>query len=421
MPESNVIGAELERVSTDLPILFEKDDTFFSTIEKGEAEPISKRDMRIPLKLRPGGQFGYTGFNGQDLGRGTSTLYDKAVINTVGFRHAIELTAEEIWATDDKRKAVINAFRDNLADAMKEFRRAVDVQCMTDGTGILGTITTVATSGGVDTYTFTTDGFRAKLFRYGHKVNLFNSTLTTCRTGGGSQNEPTITFVDLANSTIKVTPAVTGAVAGDLIGTSGLQSTPPVGFLGVKYHNSNSSSGTWLGMDRALNPEIRASRVNAASAALTLPLSRLAMNKIRDRIGNANKMKMTAWCHPAQDAAYEEAAQTVMHINKTSGNEDVNLYFGDNKRLAGCPMKLSDAWDRTRIDFIAGECWRRAEMHSADFYKNPENNNRLWETRGASGGVATAWNVYIVAMFNLYCNNPAGAAYIDNLAVPTGY
>lgn len=419
--ESQVVGAELERVLPKVPTLFDRDDVFYSSIEKRPVEVVSSRDMRVPLEMRPGGKFGYFDPNGGDLGRGDMPTFDKAIVNTVSMRHAVEFTAKTMWSTDSTKKAVINAFRLNLASAMKEFRRNVDSQCMTDGTGTMATITSVSTTGGTDTYTFTTDGFRARLIRYGMSLNIFNSTLTTCRTAGGSQNETTVTFYDIANNTISVTPSVTGATAGDLIVASGLQATPPTGLLGVKYHDSNASTGTWLGFDRSLNPEIRANRVNANNSALTLPFPRLAINKIGDRVGMDNKKKLTAWTHPAQQASYEELGFNVIRIDKQAKEEGLDLYFNDNMRIAGAPLKCSYSWDRTRIDFVDQEVWGRAEMHPAGFYQDPDDGRRIFEIRGPSGGVATSWIFYIVSSFNLFMNNPAAASYIDTLAVPSGY
>lgn len=419
--EAQVVGAELERVLPKVPTLFDRDDVFFATIEKRPVEVISTRDMRAPLEIRTGGKTGYYNPDGGDMGRGDMPFFDKAIVNSVHLKHAVEFTTKTMWATDNNRKAVINAFRHNLATAMKEFRRQVDSQCMTDGTGTLGTITTVSTSGGVDTYTLTTDGFGARLIRFGQNLNVFNSALTTCRTGGGTQNETSVTFYDLANKTINVTPSVTGATAGDLLVMSGLQSTPPTGLLGIKYHDSNASTGTWLGFDRSQNPEIRDNRVNGNNSALTLPLPRLAINKIGDRVGIKQRNKTTAWTHPAQQQAYEELGFNVIRVDKAAKEEGLDLYFNDNMRIAGAPLKVSYSWDRTRIDFIDTDVWGRAELHPPGFYQNPDNNQRVWEIRGTTGGVATSWIFYIVASFNLFMNNPAAAAHIDTLAVPAGY
>jgi hypothetical protein len=88
-------------------------------------------------------------------------------------------------------------------------------------------------------------------------------------------------------------------------------------------------------------------------------------------------------------------------------------------RLAGAPVKPSFMWDKKRIDFLTNDHWGRAELHPISFYE--VQGRRIFEIRGSSGGVVTSQVFYIVASWNLFCDNPAAQAYIDNLAVPTGY
>src|SRR3954453_7314867 len=175
-----VIATEMEKVLDVVDALYDKDDTFYGSIDKdSNIERISNRDMRIPLKLRPGGYFGHFNPNGGDLGRGAGPQFDKAVINTVHLRYACEWTKSAEWGTDDTRKAVVNAFKDIMAGVMPEFRRNFDALCMTAGNGVLGTVSAVSTAAGVDTVTLGTDGFGAMLLRYGQKVSVYDSTLAT--------------------------------------------------------------------------------------------------------------------------------------------------------------------------------------------------------------------------------------------------
>jgi hypothetical protein len=415
--EAQVVGAELERVLPKVPTLFDRDDVFYSQVDKKPVEVISSRDMRIPLELRPGGKTGYYDPDGGDMGRGDMPYFDKAVIHSVHLKHAVEMTTKTIWSTDNNRKAVINAFRHNLATGMAEFRRNVDSYCMTAGNGVLATITTVSNAAGTDTVTCTTDGYGVRLLRYGMNINVFDPTLATNRTAGG---EVAITYLDLPTKTIKY-PQVTGEGPGDFIVSSGLTTANPVGMYGVPYHVSNASTGTWLGFDRSLTPEIRANRVNAGAASLTLPLPRLALNLIGDRMGHNFRKRLTAWTHPAQQAAYEELGFNIIRIDKTAKEEGLDLYFNDNMRLAGAPLKTSYSWDRTRIDFLDLEFLGRGELHPPGFYQNPDNNQRVWEIRGGTGGLATSWIFYIVASFNIFATNPGALSYIDQLTVPAGY
>ena len=86
----------------------------------------------------------------------------------------------------------------------------------------------------------------------------------------------------MENKTISITPQVASVVTGDKIVTNGISSPASLPALfGVPYHHSNASAGTWLGFSRATTPEIRANRVNAGGAALTLPLPRLGNQQDR--------------------------------------------------------------------------------------------------------------------------------------------
>lgn len=416
--EAAVLGGEIERVTPLVEGLYEVDDTFYSTVDKeSNVERISARDMRIPLKLRPGGYFGHFNPDGSDLGRGAGPYFDKAVINTVHLRFAAEWTKKAEWATDDARKSVVNAFRDLVAGAMPQFRHDSDALCMSAGNGILGTISDVSTALGVDTVTLGTDGYGAMLLRFGLKVNVYDSTLATNRTAAG---ETEITFYDLANKQIKLTPAVAGIQATDVIIVSGVSGASPVSLYGVPYHNSNASTGTWLGFDRATTPEIRASRV-AAGGALALPHARLAINKLMDRIGMAaaKRLKLNAWMNPAQMAAYEQLGTLVSIIQKQAKDEALNLYFGENMQMAGAMVKTSIHWDKKRIDFLADSFWGRAEMRAPGFYD--VGGKKFFEVRGPSGGVATSQIFYLTASWNLFLKNPASASYIDTLSIPAGY
>lgn len=410
--EADVAALELERVLPKVRTVFERDDKFYAVIAKRPAEKISNRQMRIPLELRPGGVFQYFNADGGDLGRGGGPTYDKAVVTCVFMSENIEYTKLAQWSTDDDRKSVINGIRRLTATALDEMRRQLDSQLMQDGSGKIGTIGVVATSGGVDTYTLNSDGFGARLIRHGQPVQVYDSTLATYR-GSGE-----VTFHDVENKQIKVTPAITGATATDVIVTQGIVNPSALpGLYGIPYHHSNASTGTWLGFSRSTTPEVRANRVNAASSALTLPLPRLALNKIGNRLGIDHNFKPVAWLHPAQKQAYEEIGQLVTSITMKP-DQGLDMYF-DKMQMAGAPVRESYSWDKTRIDFFVEEIWGRAEILPIGFYKT--DGRHIFELRGASGGVATADIFYMVVGMQTFVTNPAAAAYIDNLAVPAGY
>lgn len=414
--ESQVVAAELERVDPKVPVLFERDAMFYANVEKRPVEKVSSRDMRIPLEIRPGGLAGYFDPAGGDLGRGEGPSFEKAVISTVSFKYAVEWHKKTQWSTDDSRKSVVDSVKHLLANSMKEFRRFVDCQLMTSGDGILATITVVSGTGPYTLTMSSTDGYGTRLLRIGHKVNVYSSTAAVDRTTG---DERVITMIDHENKIVTLTGGpIAGITAGDKIVASGLSGANPVGIYGVGYHHNNASTGTWLGLDRATYPEVRANRINAAGS-LAVGHARRALNKIGERLGMENGLKLKAWMNPCQAQAYEELGQLVSVINKgPSPTEKMDLYF-DIQQIAGVPIKKHFSWNKTRIDFVVDEVWGRAEMKPSGFYE--EEGRRLFEVRGSSGGVAAATLFYLVASFNTFVNQPPGLSYIDALTIPTGY
>jgi hypothetical protein len=411
--ETNVVALELEKVLPKIQVAFERDDKFYANIKKRDVESVSYRQMRIPLELRPGGSFQYFDPDGGDLGRGGGPQWDKAVIQPVFMSENIEYTKLTQWATDSDRKAITNGVRRLTATALDELRRQIDSQAMQAGNGVIGVASGYSSSAGVDTVDLATDGFGARLLRYGQTVQVFDTNLTTNR------GSAVVTFWDVENKQVKLTPAVSGGTTGDKLVTAGISSPTSLPALyGVPYHHSSASSGTWLGFSRSSTPEIRSNRVNAASSPLALPFPRLAINKIGNRVGIDNSFRPNAWTHPCQKQAYEEIGQLVSIINKSAKDESLNMYF-DNMQMAGASVKESYSWDKTRIDFVVDSTWGRAEILPIGFYKT--DGRTIFEIRGASGGVTTADIFYMVNGMQLFVNNPAATAYIDGLTVPSGY
>ena len=418
---SDVLALQLEKIEKKIEILFEIDDTFYSQVEKSaDAVAVNARDMKVPIQFAPGGYFGQWNPDGGNLGRGSGPSYENAVIPTVDFRYALEWTKKAEWTTNGGTDAVISTMNRNLAQAMPNFRAHMDSMCMTGGNGVLGTVTAYSTGGGADTLVLSND-FGVKLLMEGQKVNIYDTTLATKKTING---EPEIVFRDVPTRTIKLSPVTTTPAVpavGDKIVIEGVTGANPVSLFGVPYHVSNSSAGNWLGFSRANYPAVRASRVDGAGAALTLPLPRLALNLLGDRAQSTKKLKLKIWLHPAQVAQYETLGQqvNVMNIDKKASTQGLDLYFGEDMSMAGVPLQPSFKWNKTRIDMLDMSSWGRAELKKPGFYT--ADGRKFFEVRGADGGVAAATLLYIVASWNLFTTNPQENAYIDNLLVPAGY
>lgn len=410
LQNAQTVALQLEKVRPKLPILYERDDTFFSLIQKRDVERVSTRTARIPLQVMPGGAFGYASFDGGDLGRGSGTSYDFAQITPVGIRFAVEITKLVEYATDASDKAIENAAKRNVADAMKQFRRDLDASLQTAGNGVFGTVSSVA--GNVITLADTP--FGARLVHDNQNVQVYDTTLTTNR---GTCTITAVTKTLGGPQTITVSAVPSGTVATDVLVVDGVSGAQPTFIYGIPYHQNSSTSGTWMGISRA-NPYAVANGVNASNAALTLPPVRLAYNQIRQAIG-ADALGNLLWhAHPAQVAAYEQLGFNINEVMTQGVNHDLDLLF-KNKTLGGIKIKENIHADTTRMDLINLETWGRVEWLPIDYYE--VGGTTVFPVYGTSGGIAASYLFYLVTGVQFFIDNPRAVSSITGLALPSGY
>lgn len=93
MSNTQTVATQLEKVRKKLPLLYERDDVLFAAVKaRGDVERVSTRNLRIPLKMFPGGKFGQVDMDGGDLDRGSGTSYEVATVTPIFFRFGIEIT-----------------------------------------------------------------------------------------------------------------------------------------------------------------------------------------------------------------------------------------------------------------------------------------------------------------------------------------
>jgi len=412
---ANVVALQLEKVRDKIPLLYERDDILLTMIQqRGDVEKVSSRNMRLPLQVLPGGKAGSYNADGGDLGRGSGTQYDVAQISPVFFRFAIEITKLVEYATSGKERAIENAAKREVAQGMKQFRSFLDKLIQTAGNGVLGVVSSVA--GSVLTMAVP---MGAALVYIGQTIQVYDTTLTTNR---GPAN---VVMADPISSsqTITLDALPPGTVATDVIVHDGLTGASPISLFGVKYHQNNATTGTWLNMNRATYPvQLQTPRVNAGNAALTPTNVRLALNKVRKALGIASLGKLVAYLAVEQEHAWENLGITISQIIKEApggGTDNLDLLFTGKKTMAGVPIKASVNADQTRVDFLDLSHWGRAVLKDIDFYE--VGGNTVFPIYGASGGLAASYIFYFDTAFQVWNDSPRSGAFIDTLGRPSGY
>jgi hypothetical protein len=421
MQNAQSVALQLEKVRDKLPLLYERDDILLTMIQqRGDVERVSSRNMRLPLQIRPGGKAGLANMDGGDLGRGSGTVYDVAQVSPIFFRHAVEITKLVEYASNSPEKAIENTAKREVKNAMAQFRSFLDKVMQTNGSGVLGTIGSIATTGlpsGVAAQFTMAKPPGAQLFYYNQTVQVYDPTLTTNR---GSAN---VLLVDPFNSLLQVDSLPTGTSVNDVIVHDGLTGAQPTSLFGILYHQTNATTGTWLNLNRATYPvELATPAVNGNNSAITPGAVRLAINKVRKSLGSNQVSKLIAYTALEQEHQWEQLGVTISQIIKEGAEgraSDLDLLFTGEKTMAGVPIKSSINANQTRVDFLDLSHWGRAVMQDIDFYD--VGVQTVFPIYGTSGGLAAAYIFYFVTGFQVWNESPRTGSYINNLAIPTGY
>src|ERR1051326_8429979 len=250
---SDIYQINMEVVRKQLPALYELNSTAESLLSKNaEKFRISVtpngNDFRVPLKVAPPASFGTFSMNGGSLGPGNGFTAAQFYQTYFPMSLAVDLNPSAMVATSGgSNLSVVNAWKENMKDAMPSFQRLSDAGFHNIGgnTGLIGTSTALSTA----TYTLETS-FGANLIQIGMPLEILTGDGATWRTSGVSpDNLPTVSALDKINRTITLTN--TGGLtltAGDKFyfrGSIAAGSPPTTTWLnGLYYFHTTSTSGS---------------------------------------------------------------------------------------------------------------------------------------------------------------------------------
>lgn len=414
---SNALYEQAERIAPKFPYWYSKLDVASNLIKKGENLRISERDLRIPVKTQTGMTFGTYNPNEGSLGRGGYMTGVSMISTFFPLKAAFELPQLAIEATKTSEQAGKNVFREALTDGIPEFTRQVDMAWhAASGNALLGTAVATATVSGNTVYTMDSN-FGVKLLRRGMRVNVYDATSVTPRVG----NPYMIQSINFGNKKVTLAGTVPGSVATDVFLYEGTSGANPVGLHGLPYFNDFTTSGTTLGIDRALEPEIQSNGVDC-TAGLNHQQALLLLHKIYDRRGEMAD-GLVGLCSTNAQYTIVGEIMNIARYDIDNGNTmkdllpDVTTKF----KFGGVGQMLDNAQNQSRIDFINPKNWGRGELTPLDFYKLPGSGERFFAPYGGDGGIAAGVLFYLCMMADFYCYDPGAEGVLYNIAINTGY
>ena len=254
-------------------------------------------------------------------------------------------------------------------------------------------------------------------------IQIYDTTLTINRNVAAGVTTTVLAADPINAQTITVDNVPANTAATDVIVHDGLLGAQPISLYGIKYHQSNATTGTWLNLNRAAYPvQLQTPHVSASNAPLVPSNARLAINKVRKALGNNQLGKLIAYTSLEQEHAWENLGMSISQIIKEGsggGANDLDLLFTGKKTIAGIPIKTSVNADQTRIDFLDLSHWGRAVMKDIDFFE--VGGETVFPVFGATGNLTAAFQFLYDTGFQVWNDSPRSGSYISSLARPSGY
>jgi hypothetical protein len=416
-PPSNIqsIALQLEKVRKNVPTAYEQEHIFLDLIEsKSETIDASTRNIRLPQLIRPGGKASQGTADFDDMGRGSGSTWDVGTLTTLHLRLAFEVSKLAEYATKGNDKAVESVAVREVAEAMKMFKRFLDVLCLaTNGTGQLDTIQSISGT--------TLTVLNPNAFYFNQDIQVYPTGLASA-----SRGLATVTSVDPLLKTITLNALPAGTIAGDALViniSQGAGGANPVSVEGVLYNHVDSQTGNWNNLARSTYPEaLKTPHVALGGAAITPATRRLGENKLRRVLGAEFEEPIVIMMNVDMEAQWEDAAITVSSVilNQVSGeNSPDMLKRRPPKTFGGYPIKTSIRATLNRIDGIILKHWGKGITKEVGFFE--EGGQTVFPIYGTSGGLAAGYISYIDTVMNLWMDQPRFGIFWDGAATPSGY
>lgn len=429
---ADVIGAQMERVRPKLQSWYETSNKIAALVKKAaESHRVSAwsqvlsggstlAGFRVPVQIYRGGDFGTFSYDEGDLGSGSMMKVQFMSLGYYPVKLAYEISALAAEATATSEQAVVNVFRTQLADAMKELQAYDDISFHNDGTGVLATGDGVTAPTGSTTYTLEPN-FGAQRLRYNQPVDVYDTTLATLK-----QAALRVNAINWTAKTVTLGGAVTGgAVNTDVIAVNGMAPTLTVGSFknGLYTFNNSATSGTTFGINRATYSEIVTPFINAAGPLV--PAHGLALKDQLIQRRDEDVMRgMVGVIHMSQRAAIYLAGIAISEWHRGTSDKmiDITPQGSDYKTEVtwnDITHYISKRQDRSRLDWFNPKLWGRVFLHDTKFYE--VEGRRIFELRSSSGTVKAGMLFYLVNMENYYASDPAAGGVISGLTLPPTY
>ena len=249
----------------------------------------------------------------------------------------IRVFEKDIENTEGNDRAFINHLDDEVNQMIEDFLKVQNIDTFMDGSGILSTISSGTTSATQTLLVSTAFGaFGSRYLVKGDVVDVYDSTLTTSRTGGNGVAVNSITRSSGGGNATVVFSASVATTTNDVV-------VRGAGHVNQSYNGlwsaTNNDTGTFQALSRNTYPILKSNVVDAAGAALSETHLQQVLSTVEINAGTDIPIEEFR-CHQAQWDAYVSlgyAQKRFMNDKLDKGYQSIDYNGLPFKKDVDCP------------------------------------------------------------------------------------
>ena len=365
MSATDIASLELEGVQeiiNDLVLDDKQLDTYFNN---NRAEKVGTISYRIVMKYAKPGHFQFLSLDGGTLPQGPGSKWQKGAVTPqafgipTGWTKLVELAGKKA-----PQVAITNVVDEVMQDVTEQLGNVREVLLQTDGAATLGIVSAIDNVNNIVTAQY--QPFGTRLLQAGLTVDIVNPANNLRR--GSITVDYNFNFLGSTNTFGFTGAAPAGTQALDVIRAVGVTDGAPVGIYGMAY---SCRTPRWNGVrdTRANAPWVVTNGYNNGGAQITLPIFRLIISQIKNRLGKRGLKGQFFHTHPSQVASYEELGFNLQMIPLADGKaKGLDLLFSGEKSVEGYAIIENVRADQTVWDFVQPKAFGKVMWGDGPFW-----------------------------------------------------
>ncbi len=384
---------------------FEESALLHNRLQKGKGTKIGDRGVEIPTHLE--GNYNHTFMaDSGEFPVGGSNAVKRAQVFFRNYASAVRLSGAAIDSINSMDVAYIKDWLQfNLDETMGASYKMCNIYAHGKGDGRLATLS--ADGGSSTTQTVLADGNR--FLKAGLKIDIVAPAT------GVIAGSATIVNPKASSTTFTLDSAINPGASTDIVVASGAFNLAITGIKAMIDDTTNAPV-TFQGLSRNTYPAYRAFRVDGGGNGLDVAYLRRALGAgIHIASGELNRDVLEIWSHPAQTAAYSALGWNLRRFDGKSKSIDLGF---TQYEYEGVGWTEDVDCDKDRIDFT--DFSTLGKYVAKDFGWDQKTGSILRQVVGTNS-YKDQYEAFLTARYNYGCTRPNKNAFVDSLAVPTGF